>query len=1625
MKNKNIKQFFHCVYHAMALSFLCIALQVYAADSDKDLYAKSLMANESSLIEYYRNKLAKTYPDTAYGLFAKGWLAGRNGDTELEKKYYEQSVKIKPIATVLNNMIDEKRHSKSEIAKLRKEAMEAAIATSDPITDYYVYSYFKYDVYDTAQSSVEKAQVLDELANSSNWSYRLAAVRMQAEIAKEKGQYQDALNIIRDGTDNRTSADLIYLELDLISTIGQQEKQNVSDIINEMLSRREALIETYSGDHYFVELYYSHLYDFVKRMTKDRKALLTLANLAYDVRHSPGQLDNLYSAYSAVDLQTFKIKLDDALNNYPDFSKIYTYLALYYQNGEQNPQKMREASENALRYSVSFYEKSDYLKWAIDDALNFGMVDYAQGLIEQYGADLAKANLSDVTARLLRMKINLALLQQDFSTANSLIAEMKKQKLYVLPDQEWFTDVGYADAQILKQQASQNPFLTQWDNEFGGAMSLAIQFPVNSAVLPASAYAILDKSANILKRPGGEKYIFRIEGHTDPTGGNKVNIPLSKRRAEATREYLVNKHGIDAARLQAVGLGDVQPVSTNLTEAGRSRNRRVDIRPYGNLSEPSLVTSGLLNTDDAVFSNDGRFVATGQTPITLWDTLYGVRLRELYIGGRLRVFSPNNRYLAVISSATDDRGSVLHALYVTDTKTGLIRSIIPFDASVEGGDLSWSPDGDKLAYNRGDGILGVFDVKHNKLLAARPMSKLKIAARMLWTKDGQHLVVGQAQRKVLDFYDPTNLTKIKSVEGVDFPHGIGESDDGSVLLVANNDNTLSIFDRQSFQLLDRVPLETPVPENIYAIPGTTKVVMDAKFQRQQMTIFDYQNKTWEQGVSTKNNLRVGAYPDGDQLWAATDNSIVLFGRDDQKVSARIDSASDAGRQGLQWDKTRDYLFSQDEAGANIWQVSQARLVHRIEEAGTRWHNDSENPSHWWSLSATGELLKFSTENFTMSRFPGVSFEVDFAQISGKYLVAAEKPQLKTDQARIAVFDISSQKKLYEFSVDLVTAPLRYGAGVSKAGIKAISIAVNRNLLALSSWWRDGNWETVNSSNIQLFNLKTGQSAGKDVVSSSAITALDFDNTAANDILVSDQDSRYIMHLNNGKRENSTSKDWKTLTMENGQTIKFSSFHMESGAKKRYVKDKIVDLVADSKRNVLIAQSVSNVLTYYSLDTLEPRLFVYFKKQGEWLATDTRGFFASSLNGTKDTYWSLGDNFLPFDDLKDKFESERALKESLAAVFSGEKPIAPQPIIEPDMLDAPFKVVLISDATASTQAETYKLTMKINKKDKHSPDPTIYYLVNGRKSRGFDSDPFADLDESLTFVRTIPLGVGSNKIEAIVQYKGVDVHKELVEINRTENRQTQLSENTLWFFGVGVSEYANKLQNLDFADRDAQELEKAFLAQKGKLFNDVKTKVLVNGGASAREIKIQLYDFLAQAKPEDNIVIFIAGHGVQDSSQALYFMPHDGDISRPFTGMSMDDFKNFLDQRPINQKALFLMDICHAGAFDNKNSGRLSSEDVIKKLTSGTATTVFSSSSGAQQSLEDESFGGGHGAFTYALLQAIRGAADKQTGDEDGMVSLMEMIFYTKKEVAKITNKAQQPTVPVLSNFKDYPLASSL
>jgi outer membrane protein OmpA-like peptidoglycan-associated protein len=133
-----------------------------------------------------------------------------------------------------------------------------------------------------------------------------------------------------------------------------------------------------------------------------------------------------------------------------------------------------------------------------------------------------------------------------------------------------FDDVPVASA----SRASVGKEAAACDRDLAALSSRSqIQFETGRATIRAESLPLLEKIAELACRCPGR---LTIEGHTDAIGSEEANVQLSRARAAAVRDQLVQR-GLPPDELVTRGFGESRPVSSNDTEEGRARNRRIEL----------------------------------------------------------------------------------------------------------------------------------------------------------------------------------------------------------------------------------------------------------------------------------------------------------------------------------------------------------------------------------------------------------------------------------------------------------------------------------------------------------------------------------------------------------------------------------------------------------------------------------------------------------------------------------------------------------------------------------------------------------------------------------------------------------------------------------------------------------------------------------------------------------------------------------------------------------------------------------------------------------------------------------------------------------------------------------------
>lgn len=383
----------------------------------------------------------------------------------------------------------------------------------------------------------------------------------------------------------------------------------------------------------------------------------------------------------------------------------------------------------------------------------------------------------------------------------------------------------------------------------------------------------------------------------------------------------------------------------------------------------------------------------------------------------------------------------------------------------------------------------------------------------------------------------------------------------------------------------------------------------------------------------------------------------------------------------------------------------------------------------------------------------------------------------------------------------------------------------------------------------------------------------------------------------------------------------------------------------------------------------------------------------------------------------------------------------------DQLSSEFhlpEVEITNSAQIPSQTEDSFINLNIALTDSKFNLDRINVWVNDVAIYGINGISLRDESvKSIEKTLKVDLANGRNKIQvSVLNQTGAESYKKVIEINSSKAKENP----NLYVVSLGVSKHRDNKYDLDFAHKDAIDFAQAF--KTNSYFKSVQTKTLTNEEVTLENL-ISVKEFVNQAKINDVVMVFVAGHGVLDENFDYYFASYDMDFDNPsLRGIPYEAIENLLDGIKALKK-LLLIDTCHSGELDkdeieeNTNDkdeeqgdiifrsvgksiqikdnplGLKSTNELMKTLFTdlrkGTGATVISSSGGAELSIEGGQFE--NGLFTYCLLN---GLLNKEADlNKDKSISISELQMYVSSEVNKLSNGRQTPTSRIQNNELDY------
>jgi uncharacterized caspase-like protein len=225
--------------------------------------------------------------------------------------------------------------------------------------------------------------------------------------------------------------------------------------------------------------------------------------------------------------------------------------------------------------------------------------------------------------------------------------------------------------------------------------------------------------------------------------------------------------------------------------------------------------------------------------------------------------------------------------------------------------------------------------------------------------------------------------------------------------------------------------------------------------------------------------------------------------------------------------------------------------------------------------------------------------------------------------------------------------------------------------------------------------------------------------------------------------------------------------------------------------------------------------------------------------------------------------------------------------------------------------------------------------------------------------------------------------------------------------VGISQYSKLPHDLwlQYPDVDAATFAQFLQSPRGGSVPAAQLRVLTNEKATTLALRDAFKTFLQAPGKSDTVYVLIAGHGTVDA-QGAYILTYDSDPnSLASSALPMAELRALVERELTTAgHVVFLADVCRAATIAGQKTTAIGG--VVEKIGEAPGEMLgLMAARPRELSVEGPEFGGGHGAFTWSVLQGLEGAAD---ADHDGFVTAGELIDYVSTGVPKLTGNKQHP-----------------
>jgi Caspase domain/WD domain, G-beta repeat/Bacterial Ig domain len=426
--------------------------------------------------------------------------------------------------------------------------------------------------------------------------------------------------------------------------------------------------------------------------------------------------------------------------------------------------------------------------------------------------------------------------------------------------------------------------------------------------------------------------------------------------------------------------------------------------------------------------------------------------------------------------------------------------------------------------------------------------------------------------------------------------------------------------------------------------------------------------------------------------------------------------------------------------------------------------------------------------------------------------------------------------------------------------------------------------------------------------------------------------------------------------------------------------------------------------------------------GDWVAITPDGLFDGSSQGANMLVaWRIANRVYP----ADRFFADYFSPGLLAEIFAGRRP---KPATDLAALKLPPEVRITSPSTGMA-LERERASLVVEVADRGGGVAFVRLYQNGKLVEERPGKPGAQ--SSYEFIVDLIAGENLLKASALTSDR-VESNEDHV---RLVVKSPAAARPALHLLAVGINQYQDPAFDLGFARPDAAAIAR-FFEEKGRgLFASVSVVKLFDKDATRVNIVAALNQLADQARPEDVVLIYMAGHGV-GVGQQFYFLPHemrrelDEDAAIRKYGIAASLFGEFLGHaRTKALKQVLVLDTCYSGAALNVlgkvplSRGKADEQKALRMLARAEGIFLIAAATSQQMAYEVPELG--HGVLAYALLTGLgdKGPA-KAPIKMEGFVSVLSLLTYASDTVPQLAERyyGRVQQLNLSAQGMDFPLA---